>query len=78
MVSDSGTTISPELGVWIVVVDHNQGGFATASAGKLMRDFTIVDAIDIVIVGKSTLAYHHECQGQKRKDKSPFDTCNVK
>ena len=64
------------IGIWIVVVDNDQIGLATTASWKLLRDFAVIDAIDIVIIGECTLVNHHECQGQKRKDKCSFHNCN--
>lgn len=52
------------IGVLLVVVDHDQVGLATTASRELLRNFAVIDAIDVVIIGKCTLANHHECQGQ--------------
>lgn len=52
------------VGIWLVVVDHDQVGLATTASRELLRNFAVIDAIDVVIIGKCTLANHHECQGQ--------------
>lgn len=38
----------------IVIVDDYQVGFATTSSRKLLRDFTVIDSVDIIVEGKCT------------------------
>ena len=52
------------IGVLVVIINNNQVSFSAPTPWDLLRGFTVIDTIDIIIVGECILANHHECQSQ--------------